>query len=216
MITLRKGSKGEEVKKLQKLLGIAVDGVFGMYTEMAVKEFQLKHNLAAADGVVGTKTWEALGVPNVQTARKITHIFVHCTAGNQSMTPQELLDFFYKKKKWSRPGYHYVVDAKGDITNIWPESKYSNGVKNMNSHSINIAWIGGVDKAHPNGIDNRTDDQKRSLRHLLKELRKKYPTAKIMGHRDTSPDKNHNGIIDPWERIKECPCFDAMIEYKDI
>ena len=215
MTTLRKGSKGDEVKQLQRLLGLAVDGVFGMYTEKAVKEFQLKHGLAA-DGVVGTKTWEALGVKNVQTTRKITHIFVHCTAGSQSMTPQGLLDFFYKKKKWSRPGYHYVVDAKGDITNIWPESKYSNGVKNHNSDSINIAWIGGVDKTHPNGIDNRTDDQKRSLRHLLKELRKKYPTAKIMGHRDTSPDKNHNGIIDPWERIKACPCFDAMIEYKDI
>lgn len=215
MTTLRKGSKGEEVKKLQKLLGLAVDGVFGMYTEIAVKEFQLKNGLSA-DGVVGTKTWEALGVPNVQTTRKITHIFVHCTAGSQSMTPQGLLDFFYKKKKWSRPGYHYVVSANGTITNIWPESKYSNGVKNHNSNSINIAWIGGVDEAHPNGIDNRTDDQKRSLRHLLKELRKKYPTAKIMGHRDTSPDKNHNGIIDPWERIKECPCFDCMIEYKDI
>lgn len=215
MTTLRKGSKGEEVKKLQKLLGLAFDGVFGTYTEKAVKEFQLKHGLAA-DGVVGTKTWEALGVPNVQTTRKITHIFVHCTAGSQSMTPQGLLDFFYKQKKWSRPGYHYVVSANGTITNIWPESKYSNGVKNMNSHSINIAWMGGVDKTHPNGIDNRTDAQKKSLRHLLKELRKKYPTAKIMGHRDTSPDKNHNGIIDPWERIKECPCFSAMEEYKDI
>lgn len=215
MTTLRKGSKGDEVKKLQGLLGIAVDGVFGTYTEKAVKEFQLKHGLSA-DGVVGSKTWEALDVQNVQTTRKITHIFVHCTAGSQSMTPQGLLDFFYKQKKWSRPGYHYVVSANGTITNIWPESKYSNGVKNMNSHSINIAWMGGVDKTHPNGIDNRTDDQKRSLRHLLKELRKKYPTAKIMGHRDTSPDKNHNGIIDPWERIKACPCFDAMIEYKDI
>ena len=215
MTTLRKGSKGDEVKQLQRLLGLAVDGVFGMYTEKAVMDFQLKHGLSA-DGVVGTKTWEALGVPNVQTTRKITHIFVHCTAGSQSMTPQGLLDFFYKQKKWSRPGYHYVVSANGTITNIWPESKYSNGVKNMNSHSINIAWIGGIDKTHPNGIDNRTDAQKKSLRHLLKELRKKDPTSKIMGLRDTSPDKNHNGIIDPWERIKDCPCFDAMIEYKDI
>lgn len=212
---LKRGSKGKEVKELQAILGLAQDGVFGEYTERAVKEFQLKHGLSA-DGVVGTKTWDALGVPNVQTTRKITHIFVHCTAGSQSMTPQGLLDFFYKKKKWKRPGYHYVVSANGTITNIWPESKYSNGVKNMNSHSINIAWMGGVDKTHPNGIDNRTDAQKKSLRHLLKELRKKYPTAKIMGHRDTSPDKNHNGIIDPWERIKACPCFDAMIEYKDI
>jgi hypothetical protein len=44
----------------------------------------------------------------------------------------------------------------------------------------------------------------------------KYPKAIIMGHRDTSKDTNHNGIIDPWERIKECPCFDAMVEYKDL
>ena len=209
---LKRGSKGKEVKELQAILGLAQDGVFGEYTEKAVKEFQLRNGLVA-DGVVGSKTMAALGMGN---PRKITHIFVHCTAGSQSMTPQELLDFFYKKKKWSRPGYHYVIDYKGDITNIWPESKFSNGVKNHNSNSINIAWIGGVDKTHPNGIDNRTDAQKRSLRHLLKELRMKYPKAKIMGHRDTSPDKNHNGIIDPWERIKECPCFDAMIEYKDI
>jgi N-acetylmuramoyl-L-alanine amidase len=27
---------------------------------------------------------------------------------------------------------------------------------------------------------------------------------------------NHNGVVDPWERIKECPCFDAMTEYMDI
>ena len=34
--------------------------------------------------------------------------------------------------------------------------------------------------------------------------------------RDLSPDRNHNGVVDPWERIKECPCFDAMTEYMDI
>lgn len=220
MKTLRKGDRGEEVKSLQTLIGVTADGVFGSQTEKVLKEWQYEHGLVA-DGIVGAKTWAALGmidcVPTgVQTTRKITHIFVHCTAGAQTMTPQGLLDFFYKTKRWSRPGYHYVVSADGTITNIWPESKYSNGVKNMNSHSINIAWIGGVDKLHPNGIDNRTQMQKAALRHLLKELRKKYPTAKIMGHRDTSPDTNHNGIIDPWERIKACPCFDAMVEYKDI
>jgi N-acetyl-anhydromuramyl-L-alanine amidase AmpD len=143
-------------------------------------------------------------------------LFVHCTAGDQNTTPQQLLDFFYRVKKWSRPGYHYVVSADGSVTQLWPESKYSNGVKGMNPNSINVAWIGGVDKQHPNGIDNRTQAQKVGLRNLLTELKRKYPKAIIMGHRDTSPDKNHNGIIDPWERIKECPCFDAMVEYKDL
>lgn len=220
MKTLRKGDRGEEVKVLQRMLGIAADGIFGAQTETKVKEWQAAHGLDA-DGIVGAKTWAAMGVTGnaaagVQNTRKITHIFVHCAASAQSMTPQELLNFFYKVKRWSRPGYHYVVGADGTITNIWPESKYSNGVKNMNSHSINVAWIGGVTKEHPNGIDNRTDRQKTALRHLMKELRGKYPTAKIMGHRDTSPDVNGNGIIDPWERIKACPCFDAMVEYGDI
>ena len=66
------------------------------------------------------------------------------------------------------------------------------------------------------GVDNRTDAQKASLISLLKELKGRYPKAVIQGHRDFSPDTNGNGIIDPWERIKECPCFDAKIEYKDI
>lgn len=215
--TIKRGcNRCEEVYLLQKMLGLEQDGIFGVKTEAAVIEYQKERGLAA-DGVVGPKTWERLLKGDcVQTARDITHIFVHCTASAQNMTPQALLDFFYKTKKWSRPGYHYVISPDGAITNIWPESKYSNGVKNMNSHSINVAWIGGVTKEHPEGIDNRTQMQKISLKHLMRELRKKYPKAKIMGHRDTSPDLNHNGIIDPWERIKACPCFDAMVEYKDI
>jgi hypothetical protein len=27
-----------------------------------------------------------------------------------------------------------------------------------------------------------------------------------------SPDTNYNGIVDPWERIKECPCFEVKAE----
>lgn len=219
METLKKGSKGESVKKLQQLLNVTpVDGIFGNITDAAVRKFQTSKGLYP-DGIVGPKTWKALGVSDevqVQKVRTITHIFVHCTASSQNMTPKALLNFFFNTKKWKAPGYHYVIEADGTITNIWPEEKISNGVKNMNSHSINISWIGGVTKEYPNGIDNRTQAQKESLIKLLKELRKKYPKAKIMGHRDTSPDLNGNGIIDPWERIKSCPCFDAMIEYKDI
>jgi N-acetylmuramoyl-L-alanine amidase len=34
----------------------------------------------------------------------------------------------------------------------------------------------------------------------------------VVGHRDLSPDKNYNGIVDPWERTKECPCFEVKAE----
>lgn len=59
MNKIKKGSKGDEVKTLQQLLGITADGIFGNDTEKSVKAFQTAHNLTA-DGIVGNKTWAAL------------------------------------------------------------------------------------------------------------------------------------------------------------
>lgn len=56
---LRKGSRGEGVKIMQKALGISADGVFGPGTEKALKEWQAKNGLTA-DGVAGPKTFEKL------------------------------------------------------------------------------------------------------------------------------------------------------------
>tara|TARA_Y100001973_G_C5114446_1_gene289377 strand:- start:9 stop:926 length:918 start_codon:yes stop_codon:yes gene_type:complete len=58
---LKKGSRGSEVKELQKALGIAADGIFGAGTEAVVKKFQEDNGLDA-DGIVGSKTWEAIGI----------------------------------------------------------------------------------------------------------------------------------------------------------
>lgn len=56
---LKKGSKGEEVKKLQTKLGIIPDGDFGSGTECKVKEWQAANGLTA-DGIVGSGTWTKL------------------------------------------------------------------------------------------------------------------------------------------------------------
>ena len=60
MKVLKLGSKGKEVEDLQKYLKIKVDGDFGPKTEEAVKKFQ-KSNKLVADGIVGEKTWNAMG-----------------------------------------------------------------------------------------------------------------------------------------------------------
>lgn len=52
---LRRGSKGEEVKKMQSALGLTADGDFGPGTEAALKKWQAANGLAA-DGVAGPKT----------------------------------------------------------------------------------------------------------------------------------------------------------------
>ena len=57
--TLRRGMRGEEVKKLQKQLGIPADGIFGPQTERAVRAFQKKAKIQV-DGIVGRQTQQAI------------------------------------------------------------------------------------------------------------------------------------------------------------
>lgn len=217
-MTLRRGSQGSEVKRLQKLLGIAQDGIFGAYTERAVKELQLKHGLSA-DGVVGTKTWALLEggdsadakLTGAKGGRDIKRLFVHATASNQRTTTVNTLKAEFKARGWKNPGYHYVVFPDGKVVQMLSEGLVANGVKGYNSTAVHVSWVGGY-----KGVDNRTEAQKASLLRILKELRGKYPSAEILGHRDISRDTNHNGIVDPWERIKECPCFEAKKEYREI
>lgn len=146
--------------------------------------------------------------------RQIERIFIHCTAGNQNATVEDLIREF-KAKGWRYSGYHYLVMANGAIKQLLPDSEISNGVKGYNSTAINVAYIGGID-TEGKAIDNRTGPQKKALRKLLTLLKSRYPEAEILGHRDISPDTNGNGKVDVWERIKECPCFDAKDEYKDL
>lgn len=75
MKTIKKGCKGDEVKTLQKLLNkegynLVVDSDFGQKTHDALVAWQKAHGLVA-DGIVGPKTWAALGVKeNVGTSSK--------------------------------------------------------------------------------------------------------------------------------------------------
>jgi putative chitinase len=53
------GSTGEEVKRIQKKLGITADGIFGPGTEKVVKEWQTKNGLTP-DGIIGQKTLDKM------------------------------------------------------------------------------------------------------------------------------------------------------------
>ena len=52
---IRKGSKGDTVKKLQEALGITADGDFGFGTEEALRAWQ-KANECTVDGIAGPQT----------------------------------------------------------------------------------------------------------------------------------------------------------------
>lgn len=202
---LRKGSQGIEVKRLQKLLGIAQDGVYGTYTEKAVREFQLKNGLSV-DGVVGTKTWELLerSVTGLKkSSRRIDEIIIHCTATpeGRKVTVAEITAW-HKQRGFNNIGYHYVVYLDGSIhlgRDVNVAGAHTTG---HNAHSIGVCYVGGVAKDEKTAKDTRTEYQKLSLRYLLKNLKILYPNARIYGHRDFAN--------------KACPSFDAKNEYKYI
>lgn len=81
--------------------------------------------------------------------------------------------------------------------------------RGYNAISLGVCYEGGLDE-NGKAADTRTPRQKEALHRLVHELLQRYPEAKVVGHRDLSPDTNYNGIVDPWERIKECPCFEVI------
>ena len=140
--------------------------------------------------------------------RQIKRIFVHCTAGPQTQTVAEIQRYWKNVNKWKSPGYHYIIKPDGEIVPLQPEDKPSNGVAGYNSTSINVCYIGGVDKKG-RAVDNRTDAQKESLIKILKDLKSRYPDAEILGHREIWGQ-------DPSKWHKMCPCFPAKAEYEHI
>ena len=137
--------------------------------------------------------------------RNIKRIFIHCTAGPQNQSIETIKNYWKNVRKWKNVGYHYIIKADGEVVQLLDESKSSNGVAGYNSTSINVCYIGGID-GKGNAIDNRTEAQKASLITLLKDLKKRYPDAEILGHREIwGFDKSK------WKKM--CPCFPAKAEY---
>ena len=205
MEVLKKGSRGNDVKTLQRLLHLYEDGIFGTLTEEAVKEFQAAHGLVA-DGIVGQKTWEALQKGEkglVKSRRKITEIIAHCTATpeGKDYTIKDITAW-HKQRGFSTIGYHYVVYRDGSVHNGRDINVAGAHCTGHNAHSIGVCYVGGLAKDGKTPKDTRTNVQKASLEILLRKLRTLYPTAKIYGHRDFAN--------------KACPCFDVKKEYAKI
>ena len=135
--------------------------------------------------------------------RSITLILIHCSAVRPYQTSTAVqIDSWHRARGWNGIGYHYVVLRDGTIQTGRPESQAGAHCTGHNAHSIGICYEGGLD-AQGKPSDTRTRAQKRALVRLLRDLRKKYPKALIMGHNVFNPHKS-------------CPCFDAAEEYKDL
>lgn len=200
MTTLKRGSRGAEVKTLQGKLNLMADGIFGPLTEEAVKEFQKRKGLKA-DGVVGSQTWAALGV--APSKRKIDEIILHCTAtpeGEEFSNAQ--IKQSHLARGFSDIGYHYVVGLNGEVRPGRAEAIAGAHCTGHNTRSIGVCYVGGCPtRSTPNwqmnGKDTRTAAQTAALEKLVKELLKRYPGATVHGHNEFAN--------------KACPSFNVKI-----
>jgi len=120
-------------------------------------------------------------------------------------------------------GYHYVIDLDGTVlTGRHPDEIGAHAVM-FNAHSIGICLVGGAERS-----GRYTRAQWVALEQLVHKLtaRLRIPLnpavrvskatspgydvlAGVCGHRDLSPDKNGNGMTEPFEWTKTCPGFDV-------
>lgn len=155
--------------------------------------------------------------------KQIDSIIIHCSAtrAGQDVRARDI-DRMHKQRGFAQIGYNFVIDLDGLVENGRPLSidgahcntKGFSG-ESYNKHSIGICYIGGLD-ASGQAADTRTEAQRTALRELVAKLCREYPIAELLGHRDTSPDTDGSGEVEPCEFIKSCPCFDVRSEFSNF
>lgn len=156
---------------------------------------------------------------NAATAHKMTRsvnlIVIHCSATpNGKPFAVADIDRMHAERGFKRDpqalaasnspdlhsvGYHYVIELDGAVRFGRGIDEIGAHAQGHNAHSIGICMI-GTDKFMP--------AQWRSLRDLVDRLSNHLPCRPtVTGHRDLSPDKDGDGVVEPHEWLKTCPGF---------
>jgi len=142
--------------------------------------------------------------------REIDLIVYHCTAtkASQDLDVNDIRSM-HLRRGWSDIGYHLLIKRNGEIQFGRPFDKIGAHVRGFNRNSIGVVYVGGVREDGRTPEDNRTEEQKKSLKIVHEFFSLMYPEAEHLGHRDLSPDLNGDGEITRGEWLKACPCFDV-------
>jgi N-acetyl-anhydromuramyl-L-alanine amidase AmpD len=136
-------------------------------------------------------------------AGDITHITVHCSASPPTThVDAKVIDRWHRARGFLKIGYHFVIRRDGVVEKGRDIKEVGAHVANHNTGNLGICLAGGVNK-EGKAEDNFTTDQLHSLALLLQDLKKQFPKATILGHRD-------------WPGVKkDCPSFDVRSWLKE-
>lgn len=141
--------------------------------------------------------------------RIIRNIIIHCAAtpNGDARFDTKWIDAEHRKpnprtgkKAWRMIGYHYVIEIDGTLHEGRPVEEIGAHVSGSNADSIGVCMV---------GTDRFSEQQWSTLRDLVTTLTERYHEASVWGHRDFSPDRDGDGIVEPIEWLKTCPGFDV-------
>lgn len=145
---------------------------------------------------------------------KIKHIVIHCSATRENADYSfEQLEAGHLARGFRSCGYNLYVRKNGEVNQGRPFGSVLAHAIGYNFDSIAVCYEGGLD-VKGKAKDTRTPQQRQALLTIVLYCKLLYPGAKVVGHRDLSPDLNNDGKITPNEWVKQCPCYDVMQEYK--
>jgi hypothetical protein len=159
--------------------------------------------------------------------RAVELIVVHCSAtasgkrigsNLRGITAAHVIDGWHAQRGFHRAatcvtcyssalgfiGYHWVIDLDGSIQRGRHPREVGAHVAGHNAKSLGICLVGG---AEPDA--RYTVAQWDALRRLVDELQQRWPQARVVGHRDLSPDADGDGRVERHEWLKTCPGFDV-------
>lgn len=144
--------------------------------------------------------------------RKINYLVIYASSTTTTASISNIQSYWNDILQWQNPGYHYMICPDGKVVQMLGIDKITNGISEYNDHSINIAYIGGIDEQNQ-VTDTRTAPQKISILKLLRELKEQFPKAKIQGYRDFFLK---NKIKQDPDQPESNPCFNATPEYSHL
>lgn len=139
-----------------------------------------------------------------------TRIIVHCSATkpDHDLTIDDVRGW-HKARGWRDVGYHYFIRLDGTVEIGRPWHTQGAHVRGHNNDTLGICYAGGVNaKGKP--ANTLTMQQQLALIELVKAIQLVMGPLPVFGHRDLSPDKDGDGVVEPHEFLKACPSFDVI------
>jgi N-acetylmuramoyl-L-alanine amidase len=136
-------------------------------------------------------------------SRELKYLVIHCTATPQGreVSSAEIRRWHTSPppggRGWSQVGYTDLFHINGGVERLVDNNEDSkvdpweitNGAAGFNSVCRHIVYVGGMTADNSKPMDTRSVMQRQSMGKYVKDFMRRFPLAKVVGHRELDPNK---------------------------